>query len=67
MSELGQKYWIMGGVSVVRQVLRQCVLCKVRKPRLCAQRMADLPADRVTAGGPAFKSIGVDCFGSLCS
>ena len=63
MAELRQKYWVVGGVSVVRQVLRQCVSCKVREPRPCAQRMADLPADRVTAGGSAFKSIGVDCFG----
>ena len=63
MAELRQRYWIVGGVSIVRQVLRQCVLCKVREPHPCAQRMADLPADRVTAGGSAFKTIGVDCFG----
>ena len=63
MAELRQKYWIVGGISVVRQVLRQCILCKVREPRLCAERMADLPADRVTAWAPALKSISVDCFG----
>ena len=63
MAELRQKYWVVGGVSVVRQVLRQCVSCKVREPRPCVQRMADLPADRVATKGSAFKSIGIDCFG----
>ena len=57
VAELRRKYWIVGARGLVRQVLRRCVVCKRRDARPCEQQMGDLPADRVTPGGPAFTSV----------
>ena len=63
LSASREKYWITGGRQAVRRVIGNCVTCKRRDAPTCTQRMADLPADRVTPGDPAFSYVGVDYFG----
>ena len=46
-------------------MLAGCVRCRRRDARPCTQQEADLPLDRVTPGGPAFSSVGVDYFGPI--
>ena len=65
VAELRCKYWIVGARGLVRQVLRRCVVCKRRDARPCEQQTGNLPADRVTPGGPAFTSVGIDYFGPI--
>ena len=63
VAELRQKYWVTGATSLVKKVLSGCVTCRRRSAQPGGQQMADLPADRVTPGGPAFTKVGVDYFG----
>lgn len=63
MAELRQHYWLLGGRRAIRKNLRGCVGCKQRDSKPCEQRMADLPADRVTPGKPPFTEVGIDYFG----
>ena len=65
LAELRQRYWIIGGSSLVKQVLARCVHCRKRDARPCTQQEAELPSDRVTPGEPAFSSVGVDYFGPI--
>ena len=55
-------YWIVGLSSLVSSIIYQCTMCrKLRRP--CeAQKMADLPADRVEPA-PPFTFVGCDVFG----
>ena len=62
VTELRRKYWITLVRGLVKRVLRKCITCKRQDARSCEQQMGDLPPDRVTPGGPAFTSVGVDYF-----
>ena len=57
-----EKFWIINASSVIRRVLSKCLSCRRRQRPLCEQKMADLPADRITPDKPPFTSVGVDCF-----
>ena len=63
LAELRRRFWIIGATSIVRRVLGKCVECRRRAAQPCEQQMAQLPEDRVTPGGAAFKHVGVDYFG----
>ena len=65
VAELRRKYWITGARGLVKRVLKKCMTCKRQDARPCEQQMGDLPPDRVTPGGPAFVSVGVDYFGPI--
>ena len=65
VAELRRKYWITGVRGLVKRVLRKCITCRRQDARPCEQQMGDLPPDRVTSGGPAFVSVGVDYFGPI--
>ena len=65
VAELRRKYWITGVRGLVKRVLKKCMTCKRQDARPCEQQMGDLPPDRVTPGGPAFVSVGVDYFGPI--
>lgn len=54
---------VIRGRSAVHRVLSGCARCKLRDVKPVDQRMADLPADRITAGEPPFSYTGVDVFG----
>ena len=63
MSLMRERYWVIGGRTAVRQVLRNCFVCKRLSASPNIQKMADLPKDRVTPEKPPFSHVGVDCFG----
>ena len=65
VAEIRRKYWITGVRGLVKRVLRKCMTCRRQDARPCEQQMGDLPPDRVTSGGPAFMSVGVDYFGPI--
>ena len=65
LADLRQKYWIVGAAPAVRRILGRCVYCRKRAAKPCVQLEADLPADRVTPGSPAFTNVGVDFFGPI--
>ena len=58
-----QTYWIPQIRPIIKIIIRLCILCQRLRGKLCMQRMADLPADRVLQGGPSFVYVGMDCFG----
>ncbi|XP_071941177.1 uncharacterized protein [Antedon mediterranea] len=55
-------FWLIGAVSAVSQYLRKCVTCGRSRGQLGAQKMADLPIDRLSES-PPFTYCGVDLFG----
>ena len=67
LSLLREKFWVVHGVSSVRNALRKCHVCRRHNAAPGAQIMASLPVVRVTAdeGTFAFEVTGVDLFGPL--
>ena len=63
LSLLREKFWLVGGRTTVRRVLNACFTCKKRNQLPMAQKMADLPPERVASQEPPFTYVGVDCFG----
>ena len=57
------QYWVIRGRVAVRQVLKDCVVCRKRSAAPSSQKMADFPEDRVHSEKPPFSYVGVDCFG----
>ena len=55
-------YWIIGGGSVVSKLVHECVTCRRLRAKVQEQKMADLPADRLTPT-PPFTHCAVDYFG----
>ncbi|XP_033979973.1 uncharacterized protein LOC117477426 [Trematomus bernacchii] len=55
-------YWIVGSKHLVSSVIHKCVTCRKLRGRLEDQKMADLPADRLTPESP-FTNVGLDVFG----
>ena len=60
-----QRFWIIKGLSLAKQVARTCIECRKRFAKPCSQLMADLPAERLEADKPPFTNTGVDYFGPL--
>ena len=63
LSLIHERYWILRGRAAVRRIMSQCVTCRRITARREVQKMANLPANRVTAGKPPFSYVGVDFFG----
>ena len=63
LSLIREKFWIVGARATLRRILDRCVNCRRRQALAKSQKMADLPADRVTPERPPFTFVGVDCFG----
>lgn len=59
---LRQRYWVMGGLSLVRNTIHPCITCQKVGVAFVEQKMADLPRERITSA-PPFSFIGVDYFG----
>lgn len=55
-------YWIIGGVSVISDHIRSCIICRRLRGSVEEQKMADLPEDRVLPA-PPFTYCAVDYFG----
>ena len=63
--ETWEQYWIVSATVVAKAIVRRCVTCRRRDAQPAKQRMADLPADRVTKGTAAFTNVGLDYFGPM--
>ena len=63
ISIIRQKYWIVGVRVIVKQLIKKCILCKLRGAITITQHMANLPAYRFPVGQPCFYNTGVDFFG----
>ena len=57
-----QGYHVMGIRQVTSKVFKECIPCRRHYADPEGQKMADLPADRVTPSAP-FTCCGTDCFG----
>ena len=62
-SLIWKSYWTIKGRVAVRRVVNHCFSCSRRQAPSGAQKMADLPADRVTPNKPPFSFVVVNCFG----
>ena len=62
LARFRQKYWIVQGSKIANSVISNCLLCKLRKPKLISQKMGSLPKER-TCPAPAFTNCMVDYFG----
>ena len=63
LGTLREKFWIVQGTSLVRKVLRKCVVCRKLMSSPVTQKMADLPEERMLSDQPPFTNSGVDLFG----
>lgn len=57
-----QTYWVIGGLSVCRNIVHKCMICFKQKPRLLGQIMADIHPDR-SRPESSFEVVGVDYAG----
>lgn len=64
MCTIRQRFWILGGRNLLRQVYHQCHVCFRRTPILVQQTTADLPTSRVTPSRP-FSVSGIDYCGPV--
>ncbi|GFT63869.1 integrase catalytic domain-containing protein [Trichonephila clavipes] len=56
------KYWPIHGRNICRKVVHNCVICFKFNPKICSQKMGDLPKERITPG-KVFNSTGIDLCG----
>lgn len=54
--------WIVGGKKLVSSITHHCVTCRRLRGKLEVQKMADLPAERLSTS-PPFSYVGLDVFG----
>lgn len=59
---LRQSYWIIGSRSLIKTIIKSCVVCVRKRASLAQQLMGDLPDFRVTPSRP-FTHTGVDYAG----
>ena len=55
-------FWVLSVNAQVRNVIRNCIRCRLFRGKLADQLMSDLPADRLMTE-PPFTYCGVDIFG----
>lgn len=59
------KYWVVGNLlSIVKKLLRRCIVCVRINAECCQQIMGDLPKERVSVSRP-FSNVGVDLTGAI--
>ncbi|GFU25777.1 integrase catalytic domain-containing protein [Trichonephila clavipes] len=56
------KYWPIHGRNICRKVVHNCVICFKFNPKICSQKMGDLPKERITPE-KVFNSTGIDLCG----
>lgn len=59
-----QKYWILKGRRVVRELINKCVICYKGNPKVLNQIMGNLPKQRITPSRP-FNHCGIDYAGPI--
>ncbi|XP_055605793.1 uncharacterized protein LOC129753966 [Uranotaenia lowii] len=65
VNEVRQRFHIGNLRSLVKRISKECLRCKVRKPRILMPRMAPLPKARLQAFVRPFTFVGLDYFGPL--
>lgn len=65
LSELRQRYWIPQVRSTVKQIIKNCPICRRNNAKPVPPMMANLPASRLQAFAPSFYNTGVDYFGPM--
>lgn len=55
-------YWVIGVKRRVSSIIHHCVICRKLRGNPGTQKMADLPADRLSME-PPFTNVGLDVFG----
>ncbi|XP_068674398.1 uncharacterized protein [Montipora foliosa] len=63
LSVIRQRFWILKGRVLVRQILSSCLSCRKRNAPPLQQVMADLPKERPIPYQPPFTYTGLDFFG----
>jgi len=63
LGTMRQKYWITKCRPLINQITASCVVCRKIRAEGMHQKMATLPADRVSPGEVPFSRVGIDCFG----
>ena len=63
LAQFRLKFWASGANSTSRSIISKCVTCRRQYGKVQHQKMADLPADRLTPNEPPFTRVGMDYFG----
>ena len=63
LSKLREKYWVVNGLKLSKEICRDCMKCKKLRARPLTQLMADLPPERMQPNAPPFTTTGIDFFG----
>ena len=61
---LRDKYWVTHARSIVKSIVKSCLVCRMHMPQRLTVPFAPLPADRVTEAKP-FEVIGIDFTGPV--
>jgi hypothetical protein len=64
LAALRNEFWLVRGRSMIKRILKDCVVCKKWKAPAMQQRMAPLPKERITPSA-AFQTVGIDYCGPL--
>ncbi|XP_058817813.1 uncharacterized protein LOC131681120 [Topomyia yanbarensis] len=65
VNEVRQRFYVSTLRTIVRQIARECVMCKANKAVPVIPRMAPLPVARVKAFERPFSYVGIDYFGPI--
>lgn len=63
INEICRHFYVPGLRNLVKKIVRSCMLCRTRKPRVSVPKEGPLPEARVAVGFRAFTYCGVDYFG----
>lgn len=64
LAQVRSKYWIINGLSAVRQHIRKCIICHRYNAESCQQLMGSFPKPRISISRP-FTHTGVDYAGPI--
>ncbi|UYV63025.1 hypothetical protein LAZ67_2002879 [Cordylochernes scorpioides] len=64
LSQLREKFWIIGGRRLIKQIIGKCVICRRHNQKPIQTPGAALPTNRIGLGKP-FEVTGVDLLGPL--
>jgi hypothetical protein len=60
--QVRQKYWPIHGKNLCKKIVHNCVICFKANPKMCSQKMGNLPQQRVTPD-KVFNTTGIDLCG----
>lgn len=60
--QVRQKYWPIHGRNLCKKIVHNCIICFKANPKVCSQKMGNLPKQRITPD-KVFSSTGIDLCG----